>query len=212
MAGRDRTGVVEGKALLAARIRELIELTVLADASESMFADAADRVAAIASTLRAAAGTEPGTRTGRRRPLGLDDPVEGIGNPLAPPMVACPLDENGEVAAMVTLGSAHEGAPGRAHGGWVAAILDHAVGRAAAQAGSPGMTVSLTVDYHRATPYGVPLDIRARRVDQVGRKVFASAEILTDGQVTASATATLVTVRALVNEVHDDEQQGLGSG
>jgi acyl-coenzyme A thioesterase PaaI-like protein len=212
MADRDRTGVVEGKALLAARIRELIELTVLADASESMFADAADRVAAIASTLRAAAGTEPGTRTGRRGPLGVDDPVEGIANPLAPPMVACPLDENGEVAAMVTLGSAHEGAPGRAHGGWVAAILDHAVGRAAAQAGSPGMTVSLTVDYHRATPYGVPLDIRARRLDQVGRKVFASAEILTDGQVTASATATLVTVRALVNEVHDDEQQGLGSG
>jgi acyl-coenzyme A thioesterase PaaI-like protein len=208
MAGRDRTGVVEGRTLLAARIRELIELTVLADGSESMFADAADRVAAVAATLRAAAGIEPRSRAGRRRPLGVDDPLEGIDNPLAPPMVVGPFDgspANGEVAAMVTLGSAHEGAPGRAHGGWVAAILDHAVGRAAAQAGSPGMTVSLTVDYHHATPYGVPLDIRARRVDQVGRKVFASAEILTDGQVTASATATLVTVRALVNKARGDE-------
>lgn len=214
MADPDRMDVSEGRALLAAQVRELIELTVLADGSESMFADAADRVAAVASILRAAAGVEPGSQPRRRRPLGVDDPVEGIGNPLAPPMVVDRLDESGEnseVAAMVTLGGAHEGAPGRAHGGWVAAILDHAVGRAAAQAGSPGMTVTLTVDYHRATPYGVPLDIRARQVDQEGRKVFASAEILTDGQVTASATATLVTVRALAHKVRGDDQPELGS-
>jgi acyl-coenzyme A thioesterase PaaI-like protein len=213
MVGGDRVGVSEGRALLAARIRELIELTVLADGSELMFTDAADRVAAVSSILRAAAGTEPSSQTGRLRPLGVDDPLEGIGNPLAPPVVLDRLDESGEnIAAMVTLGSAHEGAPGRAHGGWVAAILDHAVGRAAAEAGSPGMTVALTIDYHRATPYGVPLDIRARRVNQVGRKVFASAEILADGQITASATATLVTIRALVNKMRGDGQPGFSPG
>src|SRR3954454_9111085 len=109
MAGQDRTG--GGRGLLAARIRELIELTVLADGPETMFADAAERIAAVASMLHAAAATEPGSQTGRRRPLGVDDPMEGIGNPLAPPLVAVRPDENGErngeVAAMVTLGSAH---------------------------------------------------------------------------------------------------------
>lgn len=211
MVDGDRTGVSPGRALLAARVRELIELTVLAEASEPTFADAADRVAAVSALLRAAAGVEPGSRTRRPRPLGVDDPVEGLGNPLAPPMVLNRFDESGEnteMAAMVTLNSAHEGAPGRAHGGWVAAILDHAVGRAAAEAGSPGMTVTLTIDYHRATPYGTPLDVRARRTSQVGRRVFASAEILADGQVTASATATLVTVRALATEMRGDEQPG----
>ncbi|TQL90223.1 acyl-coenzyme A thioesterase PaaI-like protein [Actinoallomurus bryophytorum] len=205
--------MLEGKAILAARIRELIELTVLVDGPESMFAEAADRVAAVVSILRAATDSEPGVPAGRGWPPGVDDALEGVGNPLAPPMIIGHPGESGadgEVAALVTLGSAHEGAPGRAHGGWVAAILDHAVGRAAAQAGSPGMTVSLTVDYHRATPYGVPLDVRSRRVDQAGRKVFASAEILTDGQVTASATATLVTVRALANKA-GGERPGPGS-
>ena len=44
---------------------------------------------------------------------------------------------------------AHEGPPGRVHGGWVAAVLDHAVGRAVAAAGFPGMTASLTVNLNK---------------------------------------------------------------
>src|SRR5205823_1703336 len=79
------------------------------------------------------------------------------------------------VCADVLLGAAHEGPPGRVHGGWVAAVLDHVLGRATAAAGFPGMTASLTVDYHHGTPYAVPLTAEGRLVRRDGRKLHAAA-------------------------------------
>ncbi|NBH07341.1 PaaI family thioesterase, partial [Amycolatopsis sp. SID8362] len=92
----------------------------------------------------------------------------------------------------VLLGSAHEGPPGRVHGGWVAAVLDHVLGRATAAAGYPGMTASLTVDYHRGTPYAVPLVAGGRLVRREGRKLHASGTLRAGDEVCATATAILV--------------------
>lgn len=77
----------------------------------------------------------------------------------------------------------------------MAAVLDHAVGRAAAAAGFPGMTASLTVDYRAGTPYGTPLHIEGRFTGRDGRKLRAAAELRAGDQVTATATAILVLYR-----------------
>ncbi|MDI2029705.1 PaaI family thioesterase [Saccharopolyspora sp. TS4A08] len=180
--------------LLAGRIRELVEASVHTDVDGPDLREAAEHVAAAAALLR--------ERT-RDRPLLLShvdghqvsvhNPVEGPGNPLAPPMVGVKIDDSGATSSTALLGAAYEGPPGRVHGGWVASLLDHAVGRAVAVAGHPAMTVSLAVDYRRGTPHGAPLTINARFTGKEGRKVFATGEIVADGEVTAEASAILVT-------------------
>lgn len=183
-----------GTTLLAGRVRELVEAAVVTDADADALLRAAEHVAAATALLRG--------RT-RQNPLLLSyvdghqvsvhNPVEGPGNPLAPPMVDLEIDESGTTSSTALLSAAYEGPPGRVHGGWVASLLDHAVGRAAAVAGHPAMTVSLTVDYRRGTPHGVPLTINARFTGKEDRKVFATGEIVADGEITAQASAILVT-------------------
>ena len=60
------------------------------------------------------------------RQLFSDSIVAGAANPMG---LAARLWRDGDVACMqVTLGKAFEGAPGRAHGGVVAALLDEVMG------------------------------------------------------------------------------------
>lgn len=189
---------------LADRIRELIEESVRTRASEAGLRDASRDVAAITAALRHDA--ERPSRSSIGPDAGLvfetNDPVEGPSNPMAPPLSNIRVSD-AVVYATATLGTAYEGAPGRAHGGWVASLLDHAVGRAAAAASMPGMTVSLTVDYHDATPHSVPLDVEARFVSSERRKVHTTASIQYNGRITASAKAILVAVDGLPDEVRE---------
>ncbi|MBA0126928.1 PaaI family thioesterase [Haloechinothrix sp. YIM 98757] len=183
---------------LADRIRELVEASVWTDLPPGELGAVARDVAALAGKLRAR--TLPSARileTVGGVPSGsVNDPVEGAGNPVAPPLTAIRMGD-GEMWASVRLGDAYQGAPGRAHGGWVSAVLDHAVGRAAAAAGTPGMTVVLNVEYHRPTPLGVPLDVHARVAGSQGRKVYVTGRILHEEQATATVSATLVAVSGL---------------
>lgn len=182
-----------GRVALAARIRELVEAAVLADDGVVDLVAAAKRIEAVTESLRPGARDSPlllGPLRGGAR-LSVNNPVEGPANPLAPPLVWRHVKSDsvlGECAFSVV----HEGPPSRVHGGWVAAVLDHAVGRAVAAAGFPGMTASLTVDYRRGTPYGTPLAVEGRFAGRDGRKLHATAELRSEGQVTATATAVLV--------------------
>jgi len=199
--------VPPARAMLATRIRELIEASVLADETADLHAAAA-RIEAVTESLREP--SEPSQdRAGAREsalllaPLAgggwvsVHNPVEGPGNPLAPPLVWRHVGAESVLAECV-FSVAHEGPPGRVHGGWVAAVLDHAVGRAVAAAGFPGMTASLTVNLHAGTPYGVPLAVEGRLVRQDGRKLYAAAEIRAgDGPAAATATAVLVRFRGV---------------
>jgi len=187
-----------GRVALAARIRELVEAALLADDDAVDLLAAAARVGAVTASLRpgardTAALFAPLAGGGR---LSVNNPVEGVGNPLAPPLVWRRTGADSVLAECV-FSVAHEGPPGRVHGGWVAAVLDHAVGRAVASAGSPGMTASLTVDYHAGTSYGVPLHVEGRLVRRDGRRLSAAAELRAGDQVTATATAVLVLFRGV---------------
>jgi len=202
MSGDAGSRVADGepdrRGRLADSIRDLIEAAVLVDASSVELGVAAERIAAVTEELRAGGLDSPLLLVPLEGvgQLSVNNPVEGPGNPLAPPLTGIRID-GGSVCATAVFGIAHEGAPGRVHGGWVAALLDHAAGRAAAAGGSAGMTVSLTVEYHHGTPFGVPLEVEAEVVGRERRKVYTVGRIRAEGRITATASATLVAVKGL---------------
>jgi acyl-coenzyme A thioesterase PaaI-like protein len=89
---------------------------------------------------------------------------------------------------------------GMVHGGVVALMLDEAVGWAGWHAGHPGLTGRLEVRYRQPLAVGERVRV-AGRVQGVRRTlVYASASIdrLRDGERVAEATATLMTMAAVV--------------
>ncbi|MEU1367465.1 PaaI family thioesterase [Streptomyces sp. NPDC005803] len=120
-------------------------------------------------------------------------PVTGPGSPLAPPVS---VREDGDgVVGHCTLGIAHEGPPGYAHGGMSAMLLDELMGRACAEAGMPAMTIALQVSYHRPIPVETPLRLSAHVTRIEGRKVFVDGSInnATDSaELLVSADGTFV--------------------
>ena len=88
------------------------------------------------------------------------DIVTGKANPMG---MAADITRDGDVAVLrIALGPAFEGAPGRAHGGAVAALVDEVMGFVLSIHATPAYTGRLTVTYRAPTPLGVELEIRAR--------------------------------------------------
>lgn len=100
----------------------------------------------------------------------------------------------GEVVVRTTLGAAYEGAPGRAHGGMVAALFDDFTGFALPMAGTAAYTGELTVRYHRPVPIRTPLEFRIRIVGREGRKLHITADCTAGDTLVASAQALFITV------------------
>jgi acyl-coenzyme A thioesterase PaaI-like protein len=102
--------------------------------------------------------------------------------------------EGDEVVASVTLRRAFEGAPGRAHGGIVAAAFDDVTGYVIGQAHEPAFTGELTVRYVAPVPVDEPLEMRARLESRERRKLFITAEARHEGNVVATCRAIYITV------------------
>jgi acyl-coenzyme A thioesterase PaaI-like protein len=102
--------------------------------------------------------------------------------------------DNGEVIADLVLRKAFEGAPGRAHGGIVAAAFDDVTGFVIGRLQEPAFTGELTVRYLAAVPVDEPLEIRARLDGRERRKLFISAELCTGDAVVATCRAIYITV------------------
>ncbi|MGY1834329.1 PaaI family thioesterase [Blastococcus sp. SYSU DS0510] len=155
---------------LGAALRELIEASVVTTAPAAEVAAAAEQVrratAAIGASRRPAAQLPAldDPSVGRR----VFNPVVGIGNALAPPLVV--RREEGGVVAEVTLGVAYEGPPSYVHGGMSALFMDQLLGSAAGAAGLWGMTAHLELDYRGPLPLETPLVMRARVESNEGRK------------------------------------------
>jgi acyl-coenzyme A thioesterase PaaI-like protein len=98
------------------------------------------------------------------------------------------------VVARVVLRRAFEGAPGRAHGGIVAAVFDDVTGFVIGQLREPAFTGELTVRYVAPVPVEVPLEMRARLDRRERRKLFISAEARDGDQVVATCHAIYITV------------------
>ncbi len=102
--------------------------------------------------------------------------------------------DDDEVVAEVVLRRAFEGAPGRAHGGIVAAAFDDVTGFVIGQLQEPAFTGELTVRYLAPVPVDEPLEIHARLDGRERRKLFISAELRTGDAVVATCRAIYITV------------------
>lgn len=179
---------------LGAALRALVDSSVRTTLPAGDLREAAAGAQALADRLGA-----------RVRPVGqlpeLDDvltfrrvynPVSGVGSALAPPLELRLVDPDRPEAGTVgtlALGHAYEGPPGYAHGGMSALLLDQLLGATAIAAGLWGMTVRLETDYRAPVPLRTPLELRARVVEDAGRRTVVTGTIATAAEPAAVLVA-----------------------
>jgi acyl-coenzyme A thioesterase PaaI-like protein len=121
-----------------------------------------------------------------------DSIVAGAANPMG---LAAQLWRDGDVACMqVTLGKAFEGAPGRAHGGVIAALLDEVMGLMNVIHGAMAYTAQLDITYIAPTPVGEPIVARAWLAEQDNRKQYVEATLHANQQLVARAKALFISI------------------
>lgn len=104
--------------------------------------------------------------------------------------------EGDEVVAEHTFADRHSGAPGIAHGGAVATVVDDVLGFLLYVARIAGVTRHLEVEYLRPVLVGVPYVVRAKVDSLDGRKLWVSCACTApDGTVTFTAKALFLQVR-----------------
>ncbi len=196
----DAPGNWAAKRKLAAAVRELMDCLCATDApSEELLSIAAEveksarRFANQPRMLRPP-GVAEASLLGGMESFMDRSPIKGLANPVAPPAELTPDHDAKVVHGSVTFGNAYEGAPGCAHGGWVAAIFDEALGMACIFSGGPAMTVELTVTYRKPTPTKVPLRIEARFDRQVGRKIYTSGDLWAGDQLIAQSQGLFIAI------------------
>ncbi|MCZ8381041.1 PaaI family thioesterase [Mycobacterium sp. CPCC 205372] len=181
---------------LADSVRDLVDATIRTEVDAEAVASARAQIDAATALLRSrqvdgAFGVQI-TSHGDRMPWG--NPVIGVRNPIAPPLVI-ERDDSGAVRTDFHLGAAYEGPPGHVHGGVVAMVLDHVLGEVAANdPESPRFTGTISVRYRRATPLG-PLRAEGSvsRID--GIKAYATGHIADADGVTAEAEGVFILPR-----------------
>ena len=189
----------EARSAAAASLRTLIHAFATHDPGD----DVLTRLAETANGLSAKVGRAPlrdRATLMRTRPegsimggLGFED--RAVGGTSNPTSVELEVRYDGdEVIADVVVRRAFEGAPGRAHGGIVAAAFDDVTGFVIGKLQQPAFTGELTVRYLAPVPVEEPLEIRARLDGRERRKLFISAETRARGAVVATCRAIYITV------------------
>lgn len=123
-----------------------------------------------------------------------DSPVSGSANPLSIGLKIATFAEPEEAIGRVTLNPGWQGAPGRAHGGVVAAIVDEVLGAMLPVLKIVAFTGELTMRFVDPTPMGQPLEFRSWKTGADGRKLYLSCEGTGPDGVFVQAHATFITV------------------
>ncbi|WP_102143838.1 PaaI family thioesterase [Mycobacterium hubeiense] len=178
---------------LAESVRELVDATIRTEVDADVVAAVKAEIDAATARLRSkqidgAFGVRY-TSEGDRMPWG--NPVIGIRNPIAPPLVI-QHDAAGGVYTDFHLGAAYEGPPGHVHGGVAALVLDHVLGEAASGAENPRFTGTITLRYLRTTRLG-RLHAQARIDRTEGVKTFAVGHLADEEGVTVKAEGVFIT-------------------
>ena len=196
----------EARAGAAAALRDLIhafaahdpgnaELEVIASTATTLTtqlerADARDRMA-----LMRAAVTAGGAPAFPEMTAGSGFSDRAVGGATNPASVDLDVRFEGEeVVATVVLRRAFEGAPGRAHGGIVAAAFDDVTGFVIGILREPAFTGELTVRYVKPVPVDQPLEMRARLRGRERRKLFIEAEAHHGDELVATCKAIYIAV------------------
>jgi acyl-coenzyme A thioesterase PaaI-like protein len=111
----------------------------------------------------------------------------------------------GGTEADVVFGPAFEGAPGRVHGGMVAAVFDDLLGAAMAQTRSIGFTGRLTVHYRAPVPIETEIRFQVTAGAREGRKLHVHGDARLGDRVLASADALMILVDAEHFKTHAHE-------
>ena len=107
------------------------------------------------------------------------------------------LRRDGErVKGDVTFDRRHEGAPGFAHGGAVATVLDDVLGTVVTLLGKIAVTAKLEVNFRHPTFLARALEAEGWLDRSEGRKHYLEAELRDGDQVVAEALAVYVQVDA----------------
>lgn len=189
------------KRKLAAELRRVSNVLSDSQASEEQILALAELIGAEAEFLQRAgkqgrtesfiSSAVPGMETFLDR-----GPIVGQSNPVSPP-ASLKIDVDARrVVGEVEFGKAFEGAPGCVHGGFVAAILDEALGMACVFAGGPAMTAELTTRFLRHTPIEMPLKIEAKLESVDGKKVRTSGSVTSEGVTVVDSTGLFIAVGA----------------
>jgi acyl-coenzyme A thioesterase PaaI-like protein len=116
---------------------------------------------------------------GRDHPTGLGLEMRGAGN---------------RVTGSFLVSEHHQGAPGLAHGGIVAAALDEAMAFLLWLVERPAVTAHLEVDFRRPVPTGARLDLEADLDRIEGRKIFARVTARIGDEIVAEGRSLFVEV------------------
>jgi acyl-coenzyme A thioesterase PaaI-like protein len=189
----------ETRSAAAASLRALVHSFAAHDPDDDVLAQIAESVTALEHQVVAAPLRDRAALM-RRRPegsimggLGFEDrAVGGSSNPTSVELAV--RYEGDEAIADVVLRRAFEGAPGRAHGGIVAAAFDDVTGFVIGKLQEPAFTGELTVRYLAPVPVDEPLEIRARLDGRERRKLFISAEARAGDTIVATCHAIYITV------------------
>ncbi len=191
------------RSVAAAALRDLNHAFVARDPDDAQLLDIAATARVLAGALdavprrdrmalmRAATRDQrfPAAHTGS----GFADRAVGGGdNPAAVDVDV--LFDGDTVVARVVLRKMFEGAPGRAHGGIVAAAFDDVTGFVIGRIEQPAFTGELTVRYVAPVPIDEPLDMRAWLRDRDGRKLYIDGDARANGKVVATCRAIYITV------------------
>ncbi|GAA5097466.1 PaaI family thioesterase [Nocardia iowensis] len=99
------------------------------------------------------------------------------------------------IVGRFTFDERHKGAPGLAHGGVVAAVLDEASGTVPTTMCVPAVTAKLEVNYAKPAPLHRPMIVSAILDRREGeRKLHIHARLELDGELVAEANALFVVV------------------
>jgi len=180
---------------LAESVRDLIDATIRTEVD-------ADEVAAIkaeidAATARLRAKQIDGAfgvryTTGGDR-MAWGNPVVGIRNPIAPPLVINRDDTGGAYTDFV-MGAPYEGPPGHVHGGISALVLDHVLGETASDGITPRFTGTITMRYLRTTKLG-RLHAEAHIDRTEGVKTYVVGHLADEDGITVEAEGVFIKPR-----------------
>jgi acyl-coenzyme A thioesterase PaaI-like protein len=178
---------------LTQSVRELIDATIRTEVDAATVAEVTAQIDAATARLRSKQIPGPfGVRyTFDAGGMAWGNPVIGVRNPIAPPLVLH-YDDSGKVWTDFHLGAAYEGPPGHVHGGVCAMVLDHVLGEAASGGLTrPAFTGTISCRYLRATRLGaLHTEATIDRVD--GVKTFAVGHLADDEGVTVEAEGVFV--------------------
>lgn len=178
---------------LAESVRELVDATIRTEVDADEVAAVKAEIDALTARLRArqidgAFGVRY-TTAGDRMAWG--NPVVGIRNPIAPPLVI-ERDASGAAFTDFVMGAPYEGPPGFVHGGMSALVLDHVLGEAASDGVIPRFTGTITLRYLRTTQLG-RLHAQAHVDRTEGVKTYVVGHLADKDGITVEAEGVFIT-------------------